>query len=228
MARDEVDPTVGERGEESHPAFGLIGASRTTVTPGVHLFDSDIRHQHTVRVRLKTASRRRDLHHDWIHADTEIVEVELSEAQWASFVSSMNSGDGVPCTIRWRADGGGVPEFPYDPRLAHTTAETKDAANLAFGEIRAALAVVEALDAKCSAKDRREAMRELHFAIVNASPNVEYAGKVLIEHTEDVIQKARADVEAFVVGKARQLGIDPVDMGGGGILEIEGPRPDVG
>lgn len=54
----------------------------------------------------------------------------------------------------------------------------------------------------------------------NARPNVEYAGRVMVEHTEAVVQKARADIEAFVVGKARQLGIDPGELGEGGSLGI--------
>jgi hypothetical protein len=34
-----------------------------------------------------------------------------------------------------------------------------------------------------------------------------------VEATENVVQKARADVEAFVVNKARQLGIEASDIG---------------
>jgi hypothetical protein len=60
----------------------MIGASRTSISnPGTTLFDSDIMHQHTVRVRISAASRKRDLDHDWIHSQKEYIEVELSEAQ---------------------------------------------------------------------------------------------------------------------------------------------------
>jgi hypothetical protein len=206
-------PTTDQWGGEVHPAFGMIGASRISISaPGTSLFDSDILHHHTVRIRIMAASRKRQLNHDYIHGGEQYIEVELSEAQWASFVSSMNVGDGVPCTIR-RMNYERIPEFPYDPRLAHSIQETKDAASRAFQDIKDAMAAYENLDPKAGAKEKREALSNLHHIIENAAPNVNFAGKSLIEMTENVVQKARADVEAFVVSKARQLGLDPSDIG---------------
>lgn len=205
MTRDYLDPTIDEHGDERHPAFATIGAFRGSST-GTHLFDSDIVHQHTVRIRINQASRKRDHHTDWIHGEKELIEVELSEAQWASFVSAMNSGSGVPCTLRWTKEDGPMPEFPHAPRLAETMAETHKAAEAAFEDIREAFADLEAAS---TAKEKREAMNTLRARIKNATPNVDFAGRVLIEHAEDVVTKAKADVEAFVTMKARQLGIDP-------------------
>ena len=202
---------IGEGGEETHPAFALIGASRVSVGgvgQGAVLFDSDILHGHTVRVRLHTASRSRDLSHDWIHSRKQIIEIEMSEAQWASFVSSMNVGNGVPCTIRHQGYEQ-VPEFELDPRLGVTMAETKASAEKAFDGIKDAMAVYEkALKDKVPAKERNQALRDLHFSIENAVPNVNYAGTQLVKQAEDVVTKMRSDVEAFVVSKARQLGMD--------------------
>ena len=209
-----------ERGDETHPAFGLIGTSRGSVITngrgGATLFDSDIQHQHIVTIRINTAVRKRDLHHDWIHAEDQIVEVQLSEAQWASFVSSMNIGDGVPCTITRRGYES-VPSIPFEPRLAKTMKETHEAADGAFDSIKDAMeAYQECLDRKAPAKERNDALRMLHSSINNAVPNVDYAGKVLVEHAEDVVQKSHADVEAYVVAKARQLGVDVSELGGSG------------
>lgn len=209
--REIQEPTINERGGEVHPAFGMIGASRVSST-GTHLFDSDIEHKNLVMVRIYSATRKRDLNHDWIFSDKEFVEVILSEAQWASFVSSMNVGDGVPCTIRY-LNGEVIPEFPHDPRLAHSMKETREAADRAFEQIKKAMAELEALDSKAGAPARREAIRNLHSAIENAPANVAFAGKSLVEMTENVVQKARADVEAFVIAKAHQLGLNPSDIG---------------
>lgn len=214
--RKTLEPTVEEEyGDEVHPAFGLIGASRVSVSPpGSVLFDSDVKHGHTVIVRIRTAGRRRDNKYDWIHGREELIEVEMSEAQWASLVSSMNSGNGTPCTIRRREDGETTPSIPYAPRLAHSLDETRDAAHEAFDEIKEAMAAYElALLNKAPAAERNEALRTLRARISNAVPNVEYAGQRLVDHTEDVITKARYDVEAFVIAKAKQLGIEPGDVG---------------
>lgn len=207
--------TVDERGNQRHPAFGLIGAIRGQVTRmngqgGAVLFDSDIAHTNIIRVRVKAASRKRDLHHDWIHGEEEFVEVEMSEAQWASFVSTMNVGEGVPCTVKY-LNGKEIPELPVDSRLASTMEETRAAAHHAFDEIQEALRDFDAPGQTPAQRKRRLEM--LRAKINNAVPNVNYAGMVLVEQTENVVTKARADIEAYVVAKATQLGISPAELG---------------
>lgn len=184
---------------ETHPAFGMIGAYRTQGTPTT-VFDSDIQHQHTVVVKIEHAERMRDLHRDWIHPRKQIIEIQMSEAQWASFVSSMNSS-GVPCTLLWTEKDGQLPRLEYAPRLEQSMAETRRAADDAFAEIKEALAAAEEKPTKAN-------LRNLRIKVENAGPNVEFAGKSLSEHAENVVTKARADIEAMVTDHATRLGLE--------------------
>lgn len=204
--RETVEPTQGERGEEQHPAWGMISAHRyQNSPPGAVLFDSDIRHQHTIGVSISTASRRRDLNRDWLHAERDFIEIEMSEAQWASFVSGVGGGSGVPCTIRRREDGN-VPGTPFQPRLQESMDEVADAASKAQEQVVAAF---EAYNEHRTAANRRA----LEFAIRNMPANITFAAQSLTEHAENVVQRARADIEAMVVTKAAQLGIEPSALG---------------
>lgn len=199
-----------EHGNETHPAWVVIGASRVSHSPpGAILFDSDVRHQHYVVIAVSEAKRKRELHRDWVGGGKRIVELAMSEAQWASFVSAMNSGVGVPATLQFRegADDPDVPGLPYDPRLAHSINEVRDAAD------RAQLHVLEAFKAYKEHKTVAN-LRTLQAAIENMTANIEFSARSLAEHAENVVQRAKADIEAFVVGKARQLGIDPAEMEG--------------
>jgi hypothetical protein len=198
-----VDPTTDDRGYEHHPAWGMIGASRVQGT-GTTLFDSDIQHQHYVTVRISTAMRKRDLNHDWLGTDKQLIEIEMSEAQWASFVSSMNAGQGVPCTIHSQGYER-VPEVPYEPRLAESMNEVHGATEQSIEKIKAAF---EAYREKKTVGN----LRTLQFAIENAPANMEYAASSLTKHAENVVQRARADIEAIVLAKAEQIGIDPGDL----------------
>jgi hypothetical protein len=221
--RETVPPTTDSYGSEVHPAFGQISASRMTVGggpgAGAVLFDSDLKHQHTVRITVQRAVRKRNLNQDWIHeTGPDLIEVELSEAQWASFVSSMNTS-GVPCTIRATETDHRVPELPYDPRLAHSMAEVKGAAVATFGKIREARDAYEkALEEKAPAKVRNEALRALHYAIENSGASLTFAAKTLVEHTENVVQRARADIEAMVAAEATRLGLEAGQASG--LLEL--------
>jgi hypothetical protein len=206
MSREVVHPMRDEHGDEQHPAWALVGAYRVSAQPGAVLFDSDIKHNHYVVVQIKRATRRRDLNRDRIGDREQYIEVAMSEAQWASFVSSMNVGDGVPCTlIRLRGEGD-IPGMPYQPRLQESMIEVHDAADKALDKVAEAFAAYKAHKTAGN-------LRTLEFAISNSGPNIDFAAKSLSEHAENVVQRARADIEAMVVNKAQQLGLEPGELG---------------
>lgn len=209
-------PTLNEYDAETHPAFGMMRVSRHSVTPGAILFDSDIRHGHTVVVTIETATRDRDLHRDWIHGGNQLIEVEMSESQWAAFVSSMGT-QGTPVTLRHTKEDGMLPDLPYDPRLAHSMDEVNTAATRTFGKIKDAMAAVDALDPKAPMKDKKATMRALKIAIAHAEGNLEFASKSLTEHAENVVQRSRADIEAMAMQAADRLGLPT----GTRLLELE-------
>lgn len=206
--REIVEPTVDERGDETHPAWILVGANRVSGTPGAVLFDSDIQHRHYIVVTVARASRRRDLNHDFKFGRKQIFSFAMSEAQWASFVSSMGVGGGVPATLEFdaSADHPIVPGMPYSPRLQVSMDEVHGAAEKAEAKVKEAF---ERYKAKRSAAN----LRDLEIAIGHMTPNVDYVTKTLIEHAENVVTRARADIEAHVLAKATQLGIEPGDLG---------------
>ena len=88
-----IDSTETDRGRvDEHPAFGVAVLSRRHSTPGQVLFQSDVAHQETLSIRR--AERVRDLKRDWVHAE-ELVEIEMSTAQWGALVSSIGMGSGI-------------------------------------------------------------------------------------------------------------------------------------
>lgn len=107
----------------------------------------------------------------------------------------------------------------YEPRLAETMDEVGNAATKALEEIQSAFAAY---------KENRTAAnrRNLEATIRNAAPNMTYAAKSLSEHAENVVQRARADIEAVVVAKAEQLGIDPAEVADTRLLEAADPKED--
>lgn len=206
---DTVAPTLDEHGHEVHPAWVVVGAYRGSVSPpGAVLFNSDIRHQHVITVQVSEAHRSRDINRDWIGGRKRIIEFTMSEAQWASFVSSMNSGSGVPATLGFRdsADDPHVPGMPFDPRLAHSINDVRQAATKAQEDVQ------RAFDAYKEKKTVGN-LRHLEAMIDNLPANLRFAAQSLSEHAENVVQRAKADIEAFVVNKAGQLGINPSDIG---------------
>lgn len=208
MARTipEQWPTENEHGDEVHPAFGNIQANRVSSSHGASLFDSEIRHQHYVVLRISSATRRRDLSRDWIHANSQpFIEVAMSETQWATMIASMNTG-GTPCTIQWlgkkKYEPGHQPRIPFAPRMALSMDEVRRSSKRSIEKIKAAFETY---------KEKKTAvnLRKLEIAIEHLPSNATFAAESLTEHAENVVQKAKADIVAMVDSRARQLGIDP-------------------
>lgn len=206
VPRGEEPPTPTDRGFESHPAWIKVTAFRSQTT-GKVLFDSDIIHRTIITVKIETAERKRELNQDYIYGGKQIVEFEMSEAQWASFLSTMNSS-GVPATLTWYggADNPQIPSMPHEPRMVEQMQETKEAGKKATADIRRAMAAY---------KEKKTVgnLRHLEAMIDNLPANLRFAEDMLAENAENVVTRARADIEAFVLDKARSLGLDPGDIG---------------
>lgn len=81
---------------EKHPAYGKIAVTR--VQGQADLFQVDYPQQHFIKLTISTASLERKLSNDWVYDDQTLVEINMSEVQWARLLSSMNT-TGVPCTL---------------------------------------------------------------------------------------------------------------------------------
>lgn len=215
MPKERTDPIIDEDGDERHPAFGMIGVHRISSNPGETLFQSDLKHREYMTIEIHEASRNRDLKHDWVHPERMVCEVSMSMAGFASFIVSGGT-TGVPCTIAFTGSGkhepGTRPGLNHAPRLSKTHDEVHDAANKAYGIIQKYFDEYQktlSLTGKGSAAAKKEALRNLQFAIGNATLNVDYATQMLDEHAEAVVEKSRADIEAMVIRQAEQLGISP-------------------
>jgi len=184
-----------------HPAFAQIAASRVSAGgPGVPLYGSDFNHQHFVTITVRTSEERRDLSHYWHHGGRELIEVNLSEAQWATFVSSMNVGMGVPCTLTFQAaEGAGpVPEITLrDTEKVFNEELTAKVAKMAR-LLQEAMDEAEPLLEGLSAKKRAAVMAKLHTVHQEAKSNLPFVAKSFAEHIEKTVEKAKIEVNAYI------------------------------
>lgn len=202
MPRDSYPVNIDDKGDETHPGFGLITLHRVSST-GTPLFQSDLRHQEFMRISIRRAKRNRDGNHDWTHATEEIVSCDLSLAQWGSFVSSVANGSGTPVTL-YSIDGEMVPEIPYQPRIAESLEETRSVVDKLLTEIKNAYRDLdEAEKRKVGIRERRELMTQLASKINNASSNAAFAVTILNEQADRAVQQAKADIETAIANAVR-------------------------
>src|SRR3546814_7975032 len=80
---ETADPH-GHGSRIDHPAFAQIAASRVRCAGGEILYGSDFPHQNFVSIRICRSSLNRDLSNDWHYGKDQMMEVNMSEAQWAT------------------------------------------------------------------------------------------------------------------------------------------------
>lgn len=203
MRPEPTEIRIDEHGDETHESWLLIHANR--MHGSTRLFGSEITHQQCITVTISRCSRKRDLNRDWLHSTKQLLEMWMSEAQWGAFVSSFH-GTGVPATLTYLTGEGMVPQqAAVDSRLDKSLAEVRNAADKSLEEIKASYGkVMEAFETG-GKKVQREALRDLGIRLGNAPSNMTFAARSLQEHVENVVTKARADIEGMVL-QAQQQG----------------------
>lgn len=201
MPRAIVEPTLIKKdpihGDEyAHPAFGQIAVFRTS--GAAHLYGSDFTHQHYMTIRVHESTLNRNLSEDWPHARGTLVEVALSEAQWATFVSSINMGAGVQCTIQAREGNPLVPELPAPDRKAQFENEAKqDLAEIetALKALRAKVAENTVGLTKAKAADL---LGHVDTAIRRVNDSLPFVAKQMDEHMEKTVERAKVEVHGYI------------------------------
>lgn len=87
---------MSDNHQDKHPAYGKVSVTR--VSGQADLFQVDYPQQHYIKLAISQASVERNLSQDWVFDSKQLIEINMSEVQWARLLSSMNT-TGVPCTL---------------------------------------------------------------------------------------------------------------------------------
>ncbi|GAF93233.1 unnamed protein product, partial [marine sediment metagenome] len=197
------DPVHGDT--YSHPAYGQITASR--VTGQANLYGSDFEHRAFVVLRIGHSELHRNLSTDWHFGHRDIVELAMSEAQWATFVSSLNMGDGTPCTLQFVKGEGHLPRIPHRTERDVVGQEVEEFADQLADKVEAARLVVEGLTKNLSKKKQSEIIGHLESLEQDLRDNVPFHVKQFGEHIETTVEKAKIEIGAYTQMAIQRAGL---------------------
>lgn len=188
-----------------HPAFAQIVACRTNGGNKV-LYGSDFRHNNFITISIARSIEYRGLSYDRHHPRKELIEVALTEAQWATFVSSMNVGSGVPCTIQ-HLEGKPVSQIAT---LKDMKKKSKEDMAETLAEALGRIDELQQLVIKSGlSKTKQEAFNtELHRLTNNLTSSIPFIQKSHEEHLEKTVEKAKIEIHGYMTGQLAQLGVE--------------------
>lgn len=191
---------------ETHPAYGQIGASRVSCRDH-QLYGSDFGHNSFVQITIRGSKLHRSLSRDWHAAQDEYIEVELSESQWAEFVSTLNSGMGTACTVSFIQGRGQLPliERTID-RRAQFASEVKKDVQKSLGHLDKLLKQIDELSIGKGKKE--ELIMAAKLARQDIEDNLPFVAKSFDEHMETQTQRAKTEIHAYMTSTIQRAGLE--------------------
>jgi hypothetical protein len=202
--------------EREHPSYGILHISRTSGgTSAIRLFGSPLAtHYGTIRLTISKGKWIHGLHHDrYFGMNKDFIEIEMSAAQFADAITSLNMGSGTPCTIRY-VGGERVPSPPdHATEAEHIRDNFEESLGKYAEKAHTYRKKIEELTAKLSTKAREEIRVALDVMEQQLTSNVPFVVKQFQEATTRVTTAAKAEVEAFVTGVVRAAGLQSIAEG---------------
>lgn len=211
---------------EQHPAFGLASFSRQSIggVKNHRLFGSSIDSFHTIRFTVSEAEVYHRLGADHFHDHKEIIELEMTEAQFAQLLTTMNSGPGVPVTIR-RVNGERTPPLPDIPVEATKIRDKfRDNVEEWSKQLRTTTAEIEAILSKKGALTQVEKARvvELTSTLVGKMEgNMTFLVDQFNESVDGVLVQAKAEIEGFINAAVTRTGLEQLRGKGQAMLGMD-------
>lgn len=189
--------------------MGMISFSKSSYGSPRAFYGSAIKSDHPVTITIREGEYERHLSHDWYHAHKEIIEVELTPLQWAEFLTSGNSYEGVPCTIK-RREGKMMDEVKQPKIIEQFEEETKekfDAFETGAEKIKSTIKSYLDSGKGMTKKQLEELLRDIDLYKTNTVSNVNYVKDQFKDAMGKVVAHAKAEVNAFIETKANETGM---------------------
>jgi hypothetical protein len=192
-----------------HPSYGLIGVTRINSSQ-TKLFGSSVQHRNTITLRISTAQHNRSLNNDWFHSNKEIIEVEMSQSQFAQMITTMNVGEGTPCTIR-HIQGQRMPDSPFKSKLDLFDEEFEAKMHNYSIDLRKTIKEAnEILKHKQTINkgDRDLIINSIERLINQISNGIPFVREQFSEALAKDVNDAKMEIESFTETKVRSLGLE--------------------
>lgn len=198
--------------QHEHPSYGMIALSRTYTSGKTRMFGSSLeRHYGTVMLTIKRGKWEHEHHRDrYYSTGEELIRVHLTAAQFVEMITSMNRGDGTPCTLQ-QVGGKSIPDPP-------SFATEVDRVRSDFGEKLAGMvsvlkeqrADIENETSKLSTKAKERLRIALDVMIQQVTSNIPFVLSQFEEASERVVTAAKHEIESFAQHRFDTAGLEAI------------------
>lgn len=193
-----------------HPSFGVINVSRGVCSERMNLFGSSIQQKTFIQLSISKAVLARHSTRDWIRSEgVPIVSIYLSPSQFADAITSLNQGEGTPCTITF-VDGHGVKEPTLESKRVQFDADFEDLMKEVTDPTSEFYSKIEYILSKPSIgkHDRELILKQIDGLKMQIESNVPFMKKEWSEQLDKTVVEAKNEISAFLEDKIKTLGLE--------------------
>lgn len=204
--------------EDTHESYGLLQISRVTAHPPMNVFGSAIKTGNPIALRIKRATRKRNIHQEWYHANGTILEIYMSPAQFSEAITTMNIGEGIPATIIY-ADGKNIEVCPSYGQNETFNDELKKDIKQAMESIEHVYKMAsEILGSKGPVKvaEKKTLLSAIEHLKQHIESNMPFVHKQLARAMDKTVAQGKAEIEAFMnntINKLSLMGLRGAEIG---------------
>jgi len=200
--------------KHEHASYGMLSIGRSMSTHAKRLFGSSLQSHHgTIHLTVSPGYMQHDLNHDWYHSYSVVLfEIELSAAQFAEAITSINSGQ-TPCTIRY--NNGHAIDDPPDLETEVERVKNRFAGNLKdmIQVMKERRAEIEKLTDKLGEKAKQRLKIELDVMVQQLTSNIPYVMDQFDAATTKVVTSAKTEIESFAMHVLHAAGLEAIADG---------------
>lgn len=189
---------------------GLISFSRTS--GGAVLFGSAFNHQHYITLRIHKAQVQRNLYETNILEASRLpyIEVQMSASQFSEAITSLNMGQGVPCTVAY-ANGKRL-ERPKRPTIENERelfdSDVDQVTQEAIETIEQLIAAIR--EEKMSKKAQQRLLGLARTSLKKLNDSLPFIAEMYAETLDRLLLKAKTEISAYADHTIHQYGLQAV------------------
>ncbi len=190
-----------------HPSFVQISFSR--VQGGRNqFFGYDLEVNNFIKMTISESEKRKDLLRDWYFPKKTILECDMTESQFATLITTLNSGSGTPASLSYK--DGVIIKLPKNYQETPTQEFQKDIKERVKNAKQGISLIVKALrDSKgvMSRKEQQELLSAAYTVQNEIEANTSFVMNSFKEKMDTLISEAKTEVEAFTEGVLARTGM---------------------
>lgn len=192
---------------KEHPSYGVIGISR--VNGHQHFFGSDTKPTSYIDIRIKRAENHNELGRSWYFGKERLIELRMTNTQFAELITSLNQGDGIPCTLEYvKGEGKIEQEKEKEYKVDFHKRKMSDNAKKVLENLNRQIEQATVSISKLPKKDQENLNVIFSSLKMELNRNFPWYMGQYYEAMEQVAQDIKSNMEADLMHKLQQLGLE--------------------